>query len=324
MMEEGVRPFLRAGDEMHVFFFGYGERAAMRDLVKTIEARRIDDLNLPEGLEEAIKDADLLITHLCPANKRLIAAAGRLKAIMSCRGGLEHIDIPAASAKGIIVSNNPAHNANGVAEFTVGLILSETRNIARADAALKRGEWRKTYPNTATTIKELCDCTVGIIGFGTIGRLVAEKLSVFGCGILVFDPYAERKDGPYYCFTSKEDLLRRSDIVTLHARANGVIMGEEEFAMMKRNAYLINCARSYLVDSEAFRKAMDSGRLQGAAIDVFESEPEIPDFYRKYDNVTLTNHRAGDTIESYSKAPVFAIKNYLGFLEGAELKFRVN
>lgn len=324
MMEEGVRPRLRSGDVMQVFFFGYRERAAMRDLVKTIESRRIDDLELPEGLLEAIKDADLLITHLCPANKRLIAAAGSLKAIMSCRGGLENIDIPAATEKGIIVSNNPAHNANGVAEFTIGLILSETRNIARADAALKRGEWRKVYPNTATTIKELCDCTVGIIGFGTIGRLVAERLSVFGCGILVYDPYTEQKDGPYYCFTSKEDLLRRSDIVTLHARANGVIMGEEEFAMMKPNSYLINSARSYLVDPAAFRKAMDSGKLLGAAFDVFESEPDIPEFYRRYDNVTLTNHRAGDTIESYSKAPEFAINNYLGYLEGRPLRFKVN
>ena len=324
MMEEGVRPRLREGDEMQVFFFGYGERAAMRDLVKTIESRQIDAIDLPEGLEAAIADADVFITHLCPANKRLIAASGKLNAIMSCRGGLENIDLQAAGAKGILVSNNPAHNANGVAEFTIGLILSETRNIARADAALKRGEWRKVYPNTATAIKELCDCTVGIIGFGTIGRLVAERLAVFGCRILVYDPFTSQEDVPHYRFVGKEDLLRQSDIVTLHARANGVILGEEEFALMKQNSYLINSARSYLVDSGAFRKAMDSGKLLGAAFDVFETEPDIPEFYRKYDNVTLTNHRGGDTIESYSKAPAFAIDNYIGFLEGKELKFRVN
>ncbi len=324
MMEEGVRPRLRAEDTMQTFFFGYPDKERMRDIVKTIEAYQIDDLPFPEGLLEAVADADLMIVHLCPINKRLLEAAKNLKAVMSCRGGIENIWLPGVKERGIVVASNPAHNANGVAEFAVGLILTETRNISRADAALKRGEWRKTWPNTPTYIKELNDLTVGIVGFGAIGRLVAKKLSGFGCPIIVADPYAKQEDTDYYRFVTMDELLAQADIITLHARANGAIMGEAEFEKMKPHSYLINTARSYLVDSNAFRKAMDSGKLLGAAFDVFETEPDIPDFYRKYDNITITNHRGGDTIDSYSKAPIYAIESYLAFLEGTPLRFRVN
>ena len=324
MMEEGVRPYLGAGDTMQTFFFAYPDKERMRDVVKTIEAHQIDDLPFPDGLLEAVADADLMIVHLCPINKKLLAAAKNLKAVMSCRGGIENIYLPGVKERGIVVASNPAHNANGVAEFTVGLILTETRNIARADEALKHGEWRKVWPNSATNIKELCDMTVGIVGFGAIGRLVAKKLSGFGCRIIVADPYAKQEDGEYYHFVTMDELLAQADIITLHARANGALIGEAEFAKMKDHAYLINSARSYLVDSVAFQKAMDSGKLLGAAFDVFETEPEIPDFYRKYDNITITNHRGGDTIDSYDKAPGFAIQNYLNFLAGGDLKFRVN
>lgn len=130
-------------------------------------------------------------------------------------------------------------------------------------------------------------------------------------------------DEDYVTLVTMDELLEQSDIVTLHARTNGAIITEREFAKMKDHSYLINSARSYLVDSEAFRKALDSGKLLGAAVDVFETEPQIPDFYRKYDNITITNHRGGNTINSYKDAPVFAIRNYLAFKDGAELKFRV-
>jgi D-3-phosphoglycerate dehydrogenase len=243
---------------------------------------------------------------------------------MSCRGGLENIDIQAATEAGVIVSNNPAHNANGVAEFTIGLILSETRNISRSNMALRNGEWRKVYPNTATTIRELTDMTVGIIGYGSIGRLVARKLTVFGCRILVADPYRTSLGDDPGTLVPMDTLLAESDIVTLHARSDHAIMTEREFGLMKEHSYLINAARSYLVDPDAFRKAMDSGKLLGAAFDVFETEPTIPEFYLRYDNVTLTNHQAGDTINSFRDAPITAIHNYLDYLSGKPLPFWVN
>lgn len=324
MMEYGVRPCLGEGDTMETFFFGEPDKVNMRDIIKSIEARNFEGIEMPEGLYDSIVDADLLIVHLCPIKRDLIERATKLKAIMTCRGGLENIVVDAATERGIIVSNNPAHNANAVAEFVIGMILSETRNIVRSSIALRNGEWRSTYPNTETTIKEMTDMTVGIVGYGSIGRLVAYKLSTFGCKIVVADPFLKECKEPYATLVTMDELLAQSDIVTLHARSNGAIMTDREFGLMKQNSYLINSARSYLVDPEAFQRAMDSGKLLGAAFDVFESEPVIPEFYLKYDNITLTNHLGGVTINSFRDAPAFAMKNYLGYLNGGELAFWAN
>lgn len=323
MMNDGVRPYLGDGDSIETFFFGERDKTAMRDIAKAIETGHRKDFAVPEGLFEAVADAELLIVHLCPVNRDLIENAPKLKAIMSCRGGQENLDVRAATEHRVAVSNNPAHNANAVAEFTIGLILSETRNIARSNMALRMGTWRTVYPNTETTIKEMTDMTVGIVGYGSIGRLVAHKLSVFGCKIIAADPFVKScEDG--VTLVTMDELLAQADIVTLHARSTGAIMTDREFGLMKQNSYIINTARSYLVDAEAFQRAMDSGKLLGAAFDVFETEPVIPEFYRKYDNITLTCHCGGLTINSYRDAPVFAIKNYLKYKESGDMAFWVN
>lgn len=325
MMMNGVSPYLGQDDKIEVFFFGDRDKTIMRDVAKSIENGNRDDFAIPEGLSEAVRDAELLIVHLCPVTRKLIEAAPQLKAIMSCRGGLENIDVQAATERKVIVSNNPAHNANAVAEYTIGLILSETRNISRSNMALRMGTWRTVYPNTATSIKEMTDMTVGIVGYGSIGRLVAYKLSVFGCRILVADPFVTSCKEDYVTLVTMDELLAQSDIITLHARSNGAIMTEREFGLMKQNSYIINTARSYLVDSEAFQRAMDSGKLLGAAFDVFETEPVIPEFYRRYDNITITCHCGGLTINSYRDAPVYSIKNYLNYRDNnGELGFWAN
>lgn len=247
----------------------------MRDTVKAIEAMQRDTIPVPEQLYTSIEDCDVLLVHLCPVTKALIEKAKKLKVILTCRGGTENIDVAAATERGIVVSNNPAHNANAVAEYTVGLIICETRNIARADRALKNGNWREAYPNTTTTIRELKDMTIGIVGFGSVGRLVAEKLSVFGCNILVHDPFISESayDFINFRFVDKKTLLKRSDVITLHARAKSAIIQEDDFAQMEKRPYLINTARSVLVDQRALKNALDQDLLLGAAIDVFETEP---------------------------------------------------
>ena len=321
MMREGVAPFLRAEDSLEVLFWGQEDREAMRETARLLETGHRDSLPIPALLPEAVKDADLLIVHLCPVTGSLLDNAPRLKAVLSCRGGVENLDVEAATERGIIISNNPAHNANAVAEYTLGLILCETRNICRSHFALKNGQWRKVYPNTATTIRELKDLTVGVVGFGSVGRLVAEKLKALGCRILVSDPFC--KEAPY-SIVPLDELLQKSDVVTLHARAKGVIIGERELEMLKPTAVLINTARAHLVDTLALKRSLDRGRPLSVALDVFDTEPDIPGFLREYDNVTITSHRAGDTVNSYKDAPAFAMDNYLGFLEGKPLRFRVN
>ncbi len=321
MMREGVAPFLKAEDSLEVLFWGQEDREAMRETARLLETGHRDSLPIPALLPEAVKDADLLIVHLCPVTGSLLDNAPRLKAVLSCRGGTENLDVEAATERGIIISNNPAHNANAVAEYTLGLILCETRNICRSHFALKNGQWRKVYPNTASTIRELKDLTVGVVGFGSVGRLVAEKLKALGCRILVSDPFC--KEAPY-SIVPLDELLQESDVVTLHARAKGVIIGERELEMLKPTAVLINTARAHLVDTLALKRSLDRGRPLSVALDVFDTEPDIPGFLREYDNVTITSHRAGDTINSYKDAPAFAMDNYLGFLEGKPLRFRVN
>ena len=321
MMREGVAPFLKAEDSLEVLFWGQEDREAMRETARLLETGHRDSLPIPALLPEAVKDADLLIVHLCPVTGSLLDNAPRLKAVLSCRGGVENLDVEAATERGIIISNNPAHNANAVAEYTLGLILCETRNICRSHFALKNGQWRKVYPNTASTIHELKDLTVGVVGFGSVGRLVAEKLHALGCRILVSDPFC--KEAPY-SIVPLDELLQASDVVTLHARAKGVIIGERELEMLKPTAVLINTARAHLVDTLALKRSLDRGRPLSVALDVFDTEPDIPGFLREYDNVTITSHRAGDTVNSYKDAPAFAMDNYLGFLEGKPLRFRVN
>lgn len=321
MMREGVAPFLKAEDSLEVLFWGQEDREAMRETARLLETGHRDSLPIPALLPEAVKDADLLIVHLCPVTGSLLDNAPRLKAVLSCRGGVENLDVEAATERGIIISNNPAHNANAVAEYTLGLILCETRNICRSHFALKNGQWRKVYPNTASTIRELKDLTVGVVGFGSVGRLVAEKLKALGCRILVSDPFC--KEAPY-SIVPLDELLQKSDVVTLHARAKGVIIGARELEMLKPTAVLINTARAHLVDTLALKRSLDRGRPLSVALDVFDTEPDIPGFLREYDNITITSHRAGDTVNSYKDAPAFAMDNYLGFLEGKPLRFRVN
>lgn len=316
------------------FFFGRPNRKVMRDIVKVIERGGREELSLPNGLEDAVADAELLMVHLCPVTKALIAKSPKLKYILCNRGGVENVDVEAASAAGIKVLNNPAHNANAVAELTIGLIFSEIRNIVRSHVALKNGEWREKYPNSGNII-ELKGLTVGIIGFGNVGESVCEKLSPFGCRIIVYSPHSQSKpkDNPKIdwnkvSFVSLEELITKSDIVSLHARApkGKVLLGARSFEMMKPTAYFINTARSYMVDYNALYNALAERQIAGAAIDVFEMEPLGPSYpFLRLDNVTLTNHRGSDTLNAYSDSPAMMLESLRNWIVSKKPpKFLVN
>ena len=135
-----------------------------------------------QQLLREIEDAEAVFLHLCPISREVIERAKHLKYILTCRGGVENIDMEAARENGVTVVNCPEHNAYAVAEYTIGLMICEMRNIARADRALKNGEWREQYPNSGK-IREMRNISIGLIGFGTIGRLVAERLKGFGSRI---------------------------------------------------------------------------------------------------------------------------------------------
>ena len=279
-----------------------------REVIRKIETQGACAFEVEDEMTELMKKADVIFVHQCPVSKEVIKEAENLKYILSCRGGVENIDMEAAKEKGVKVINCPAHNAYAVAEYTIGMILNELRNITRSCTALKNGEWREKYQNSET-LTELRSQTIGIIGFGTIGRLVIERLKGFHPTILVNDPFADedkiREEG---CEpVTKEELLKRSDVVTIHARINAgdpPIIGKEEFGQMKETAYLINTARAVAVDMKELYHALSEHKIMGAAIDVFPTEPVTKDEpLLKLDNITVTNHQGGATVESYVKAP---------------------
>lgn len=327
--EDCVRGFSRFPDaELKLIHYGYEDRQMMRDIFQRVEHGGPDAYPAPDEVYTEIEDADVLMVHICPVPAKLIARGKKLKAILVNRGGLENIDLAAATARGIAVFNNPAHNANAVAEFVVGVMLAETRNIVRSNLGLLRGEWLENYPNTGR-IRELKGSTVGIIGFSNIGRLVAKKLNAFGCNFLIndirIDPDDEELRALPARVTDLPTLMKESDIVTLHARAPKVILTAEMLQLMKPSAYFINTARANMVDYDALRKLLIERKIQGAALDVYPIEPPQPDDpLLTLDNVTLTTHRGGDTKNAYSDSPDMMVENYANFLAGKKARFLVN
>lgn len=327
--EDYERAFALLPDaEIKHVFFGYEDRNKMRDIFGKVEHEGPDAYPAPKELYSEIEDADILMAHICPIPRKLIEKGKNLKAIFINRGGLENIDVKAATERKIPVFSNPAHNANAVAEFTVGTILAETRNIFRSNAGLKNGEWIENYPNTGH-IFELKGKTVGIIGFSNIGRLVAKKLSAFGCKFLINDIRIDPDDKDMKTLGAKAvdlpTLMKESDIVTLHARANTVILTREMLSLMKPSAYFINTARAHMVDYDTLYELLRDKKIMGAAIDVFPIEP-LPENYPflSLDNVTLTSHRGGDTVNAYGDSPEMMVEDYLNFLKTGKPRFIAN
>ncbi len=303
-------------------------RSDMREVVRRIETMGSKSYAPSEEVLALSEDADILFIHLYPVSAELISRAKQLKCIVTARGGVENIDVAAAKARGIAIINCPAHNATAVAEYTVGLIIAEMRNIARGHTGLKSGIWIERFPNSAA-IPELADACVGIIGVGTIGRMVAQRLKGFECRIFVHDPYVSEEEikNLGYLPVGMDELLEKSDIITLHGRlaaGDPPIIGKRELSRMKPEAYLVNTARASLVDMDALYTALREGRIMGAALDVYQSEPLPSDFpFLNLDNVTLTNHRGGDTLNSYYKAPVLLRQQLSEYLTTGKTRFLI-
>ncbi len=213
----------------------------------------------PEDFVELLDGVEILVNHLAPVTGWLLDRCPKLRLIAVARGGPTNIDMAAARARGVAVVNAPGRNASAVAEFTIGAILAETRLIRLGHESLRQGIWRGDLYRADMTGDELCEKTVGIIGYGHIGTRVVRLLKPFGCRILVDDPYvplseADRADGVEAA--GLERLLEQSDVVSLHARVTPETRGflaAPQFARMKAGAYFINTARG------------TDGRLRGAA-----------------------------------------------------------
>ena len=237
-----------------------------------------------EAIENLRDDVIGLIAGLEPLNARVLDAASRLKAIARVGIGLDTVDLTAAKARGIEVFNTPEPPAQAVAELTIGHILGMLRNIARVDRAIRTGEWKGQFGQL------LAGKTVGVVGFGRIGRKVTELLVPFGVNVIAHDPVAPNASDVR--FVELSALLATSDVVTLHVpytSENHHMIAAEQIASMKQGAFLVNIARGGLIDEDALHSSLVSGHLAGAALDCFEVEPYSGPL-KDLDNVVMTAH----------------------------------
>jgi len=262
-------------------------------------------MGAPEEVIAHVGAAPILVTHLAPLSAAMLERLPGLALVAVSRGGPVNIDMAAARARGVTVVNTPGRNASAVAEFTIGAILAETRNITRGHDALRRGDWRGDLYRADTTGEELSEMTVGVIGYGAIGTRVVRLLRAFGARVLVADPYvqltaADAADGVR--LVDRMALLAAADVVTLHARVTPETTGfidAEAFAAMKRGAIFVNTARGPMVDYDALTEALRAGHLRGAMLETFAVEPAPPDWpLLQLPNVTLTPHIAGASLKT--------------------------
>lgn len=286
---------------------------------------------IPDEAYGLIADADMLLVHFCPVPADLIDAGRNLKLIGTCRGGMEHVDVAAATARNIPVIHC-IRNAECTSDFAVGLMFAETRNIARAHRALMQGEWRKTYANSGYTTS-MCDMVLGLMGLGNIGKLVARKCLGIGMGkVLAYDPYVTQaqldEQGLDVALVPEDELFSTADIVSLHLRltpdtANAV--STRQLGLMKPTAYLINTSRAGVLDKDALVKALQERSIGGAALDVFWEEP-IPegDPLLALDNITITPHTAGQVVDALPKSPLLLARKIQEFWDAGTSDMVVN
>jgi D-3-phosphoglycerate dehydrogenase len=269
-----------------------------------------------EELSEVVHDVSGVVAGVDTWNEEVFKLAPKLKVIGRFGVGVDNIDLDKAREYGVQVTNVPGGNANAVAEFAVGLILSALRNIPNLYQSARRAYWDRHVG------EELQGKRVGLLGFGNISRKLARKLQGFDVELVAFDKYPNEAAAKELNvkLASFEEVLSTSDIVSMHLPAlpeTYHIMGDKQFGMMKPGSYFINTARGTVVNEEALRKALTDGPLGGAAIDVYEHEPVTADNpLLTTDRIVTTPHTAAETLETYRLVGLTTARAILDVLEG--------
>ncbi|MCA6214449.1 MAG: D-3-phosphoglycerate dehydrogenase / 2-oxoglutarate reductase [Thermococcaceae archaeon] len=272
-----------------------------------------------DKLKELVKDVSAIIVRSKPkVTKEIIDAAPNLKVIARAGVGLDNVDVEYAKSKGIEVVNAPAASSRSVAELAIALMFAVARKVAFADRKMREGVWAKKQCMGF----ELEGKTLGVIGFGRIGYTVAKIASAIGMKILLYDTAKEEERAKEVGgkFVELEELLRNSDIVTIHVpllESTYHLINEERLKLMKPTAILINTARGAVVDTNALVKALQEGWIAGAGLDVFEEEP-LPENHplTKLDNVVLTPHIGASTVEAQERAGIEVAEKVVKILKG--------
>lgn len=280
----------------------------------------------PDELMEAIAGVDaLIIRSATQVTAEVLARAPHLMVVGRAGVGLDNVDVPAATERGVMVVNAPTSNILSAAELAIGLLLAQARNIPQAHAALVAGRWERSHWEGV----ELHGKVLGVVGLGRAGSLVAQRAHAFGMNLLAFDPYisAERARAMGVELRSLEDLFAESDFISIHTpktpETTGLI-GRDLLAKAKPGIRIVNTARGGIVDEEALADAIRSGIVAGAALDVFTKEPPTGSPLFELPSVVVTPHLGASTGEAQDKAGVTIAEQVLLALAGDFVPYAVN
>jgi len=280
----------------------------------------------PQEIIDIIGDYDVLLVRSgTQVTAEIIEAGKKLKVIGRAGVGVDNIDVPKATEQGILVINAPGGNTISAAEHTMAMMLSLARNVPQASSSLREGQWKRSKFMGLELFKK----NLGIIGLGRIGSEVAKRARAFGMNILAYDPYisAERAEKLGVSSVSLDELFAKSDFITLHVpktSATQHIIGKAELEQMKDGVRIINCARGGLIDEDALNQALLSGKVAGAALDVFENEPPGDSALLKLDQVIATPHLGASTQEAQVNVAVQVAEEIIHFLNDEPLHMAVN
>ncbi len=294
------------------------------------EAEGIDvDVNVglpPEELKTIIGDYDgLVIRSATKVTSEILEAAPRLKVIGRAGIGLDNVDIPAATKRGVVVMNTPEGNVITTAEHAVAMMLALSRNIPQGTASLKQGRWEKKKLQG----KEIFGKTLGVLGYGRIGSIVADRARGLKMKVIVHDPYANKEliEQGGCEVVSREELFARSDYITIHVpkmKETVNLVNKAAFDQMKPGVMLIHCARGGIVNEKDLAEALASGQVGGVALDVFETEPPGESPLLKHDNVICTPHLGASTAEAQTNVAVAVADQIIRYLQTGTIINAVN
>ncbi|RQD81238.1 MAG: phosphoglycerate dehydrogenase [Methanocalculus sp. MSAO_Arc1] len=267
----------------------------------------------------------LIVRSGTEVTARVIDAAPKMKYIGRAGAGVDNIDTDAATRKGIIVANAPEGNTLAATEHTMAMILSLARRIPSANASMKKGEWKRS----AFMGVEMNEKVIGIVGFGRIGREVAKRAQSFDMRVVAYDPFITAERGAQFGveMMSVEDLFRVADVITVHTpliKETKHLINEKSIATMKDGVRIINCARGGIIDEMALAEAVKSGKVAGAALDVFEEEPPANSPLLDLDTVIVTPHLGASTVEAQKNVAISIAHQCIDVLKGGAAKYVVN
>src|SRR3954462_3363136 len=316
-MTDVTRPVVLIAEEL--------SPATVEALGPDFEIRHTNGADRAE-LIPAIADVDaILIRSATKVDAEALAAAKKLKVVARAGVGLDNVDVKAATQAGVMVVNAPTSNITSAAELAVALLLASARRVPAANESLKKGEWKRSKYSGV----ELFEKTVGIVGLGKIGVLVAQRLAAFGMNVIAYDPYVQagRAAQMGVRLATLDELLATSDFISVHLPKTPEtigLIGDEQLHKVKPEVIVVNAARGGIVDEQALYAALKEGRVAGAGLDVFASEPCTDSPLFAFENVVATPHLGASTDEAQEKAGIAVAKSVRLALSGELVPDAVN